>query len=213
MSFVVSFQGQFRPYDAPKTESPHKISRQIGHQLNPLDEKERERHQAKEDFHSHLKKHEKSDHKASSSGQAIQAYKKTVDTHQKFKKIIYAKDIMSSPVHLLTEDNTMNDVVNMMEKYHHRHIPIVNSENNLSGMISEKEILKSQGKYKPSDRIKLYMGQKVLAAKEMTPIQDIARIMLIEQVNALPILNDQNHIIGIVTQTNILEYVTNESLL
>ena len=48
--------------------------------------------------------------------------------------------IMTSPVFTLTPVNTIEDAMDMMSRYSFRHIPIVNEDENLTGIISDRDI-------------------------------------------------------------------------
>lgn len=48
--------------------------------------------------------------------------------------------IMTSPVRTLTPEHTIEDALNMMSAYSFRHIPLVDDEENLVGIVSDRDI-------------------------------------------------------------------------
>jgi acetoin utilization protein AcuB len=55
------------------------------------------------------------------------------------------------------------------------------------------------------------MNSRVLSATLMTEVREIAHAMLDEQVNAIPILDNSRHPIGILTTTDILRAIAHRS--
>ena len=46
------------------------------------------------------------------------------------------------------------------------------------------------------------MTKDVITVKENTPISEIAKIMLEKKIHAVPVVNDENKILGIITETD-----------
>lgn len=217
MSFIVSVHGQFRPYDVTRSDRSNKVTQGEASNASKTISREKEKDGKDETFRDAFEKEKKKNQnlqeKVAIKGQSIQAYENVEKVHQRHKKATYARDIMSSPVHTLFETNTLSEAQEFMGKYKHRHIPVLNKENTLVGIISDKDILRAQHKVRSFSPLRDLMTSEVLSARCTTRIQDLARIMLYEKFSALPIIDDNDQLVGIVTLTNILEYVTKESLL
>ena len=200
MSFIVSYNGQFRPYKLPDLSHYDRV-----HHMYKAQKNKRVEDHEDDDFEGQLSAAQgmkKSNKKAT----AIGAYEK-VDKYHHQKKIPYlARDLMSSPVDCLLDTDTLATVIEKMNKFNYRHFPIVDEKNNLVGIISDRDVLKVLNGPKET-LIKDFMTSEVLTALEGTRIQDIAKIMLHEKINCIPIINDDHVLVGIVTQTNVLNYV------
>ncbi len=196
MSFVVSVNGQFKPYDLPDLSHYNKV-RNIFESTH-----------TKRISEGEVKPHDfRQEHKSSKSGhtnRSIQQYQKVKAESERAKIPHYARDIMSSPVHEMTENETYEDLLKIKNKFNHRHFPIINEEGFLVGIISDRDLIRIQG----NPYLKDIMSQEVLTTFERTRIQDIANIMLYEKLSALPVINNQNILTGIVTQSDILRFVT-----
>ena len=51
-------------------------------------------------------------------------------------------DIMSAPIHVINKEIKLTDAAKQMTKYRIRRLPVVNGDNNLVGILSQKDILK-----------------------------------------------------------------------
>lgn len=56
-------------------------------------------------------------------------------------RLVSASDIMSKPVIYVEEDTPISEVVELMIKHGKRHIPVVNKEKRLIGIIAEYDII------------------------------------------------------------------------
>lgn len=203
MSFIVSYKGQFSPYKLPDLSHYDKLNKASKAAKN----KRLEDHED-DDFENILGAQKGKDQKESNKlKKGLGAYHNVDKYHQKHKIPYLARDLMSAPVDCLLDTDTLGTVIDHMTKFKYRHFPIVDRENNLVGIISDRDVIKMLGKPNATP-IKDFMTSEVLTALDFTRIQDIAKIMLHEKFNCLPVINEKHVIVGIITQTNILSYVT-----
>lgn len=59
--------------------------------------------------------------------------------------MITVDEIMTREVASLGEDATLGDVMRLMEEKHIRHVPIVNGEAELTGIVSHRDVLSATG--------------------------------------------------------------------
>lgn len=194
MSFIVSFKGQFQPYPLPDLSHYDRVRNVY---------KAKGSHQVK-DHEDHPLEEAKSDKGQRKHSQGISAYQKSDSGFQKERIPHQAKDIMSTSIKLIHEDHTYQDAVDLMKKFGFRHLPVINDDNTLVGIVSEKDLLSATS----SQRVSAIMTEKVLTCLDTTRLQDVAKIMLHEKLGALPVVNEKYLLVGIVTQTDILQFVT-----
>lgn len=148
-----------------------------------------------------------------------------------------ALDIMTTPVISVRSDNTLEEVVKILAEKRISGLPVVDSENKVIGMISEKDIVDYSSKthairlinfsawvsphidismissYKKgfellsetkADKV---MITKVVSAKSDTPGEEIAKLMQKKNINRIPIVDDNNVLIGIITRTDMINYL------
>jgi len=54
---------------------------------------------------------------------------------------IYIRDVMTSPVETIRRDSTADDALKVMDEKHIRHLPIIDRDGTLCGMISMRSVL------------------------------------------------------------------------
>lgn len=192
MSFVVSFNGQFRPYELPDLSRFDRVARVYKspdtHSVEPEDER------------SDLPDPQK---EALQRNARVKAYAEVDAEFQKERETFYAKDLMSSsPVHTLEENESLNSLEKLFDKYSIRHIPVLNQKGILVGIVSDRDLLKSKRSH--AVQVKEIMTREVLTAQHTARIADIAKLMLHEKIGAMPVVDNANSLVGIVTLTDIL---------
>lgn len=120
---------------------------------------------------------------------------------------IVASQIMSYPVVTLTEENTLEEAWEIAHKTRFRHIPIVNKEGMLVGILSDRTLLRDLFLMGGNVKIKEVMTTKVISAAPNSPIQEIAQLFFIERIGSMPITDEQGHPVGIITRGDILRTV------
>ncbi len=146
-----------------------------------------------------------------------------------------AKDIMTTPVISVTEDKTIQDVIDLIAEHCFSGVPVVNKDHEIIGIISDTDIIRYShetsvvpltnlsGWVSPhadlSDlatmrkgleslhrsRVSKVMTKKVYTIKEDEPITEVAKIMNRRRINRLPVINNDNKLVGIVTRADLLQ--------
>lgn len=115
--------------------------------------------------------------------------------------------IMSHPVVFLEDTRTMQDAIRVITDSRFRHLPIVDHTLKLQGVISDRHILKALTSYQSTTylnaSVKDYMVSKILTARPKTSVLEVAYIMFELNIGSMPIIDEDNHILGIVTRSDI----------
>lgn len=195
MSFLIVQNSLLIPYVSTSPSPFRGIS-----EVSPLSEAKKV-----EEFHSEMNTEVKHQEGAPKSLRAVEAYKQSSNFHEEQKKRIYAKDIMTSPVIYIPENASVKDAEVLLERYGVRHLPVVNEQQIIVGMISDREILFNREERNKS--CKQIMAHKIIAGLEHASVHEIAILLLTEKINALPILNHNQDLTGIITLSDILKFV------
>ena len=196
MSFVISFQGQFKPYSLP--ELSHNDSVQQVYKTAKSSQKKEANLEVSEFEREFLSAKKKANQNI------ITKYQKQERDFQEHKTTRYAKDLMHHGIRFLSPKNSISDANSLMKKYGFSHVPILDEEEVLCGIISERDILRKN----EATKLKEVMQREVLTCFEKTRIQDIAKIMLAEQIGSIPIIDENYKLTGILTKTDILNFLT-----
>lgn len=126
------------------------------------------------------------------------------EKHKRSEKEFFAIEIMSHPVITYSIETTCIEIKKEMEKRDIRHIPITDDKK-IIGLISDRDLLKiSSHKDLKKIRVDEIMTTVLIVAHQETPMAHIARVLVEEKISALPIIDDQDKIVGIITQADIL---------
>jgi len=125
------------------------------------------------------------------------------------------REIMQSKVVAVTEDTLAKDAFESMRSRRFRHLPVVNKENRLVGIVSDRDILNIAVMFekRPNSPEQYLIGDEVKVREIMTaepttvsPDDDVGRAvdtMLSLTVSGLPVV-DKGKLVGIVTETDLL---------
>jgi acetoin utilization protein AcuB len=122
----------------------------------------------------------------------------------------FAHEIMTSPVNSIDAQTSMSEVNSILTAKRYRHLPVVSSEQELVGLISDRDALRFNAaaliEKKDLNKVKVseIMVTGILTATPDTLIRDLARIMFEERIGSLPIVDSHLGLVGIVTRSDIL---------
>ena len=114
-----------------------------------------------------------------------------------------ARDLMSSPVRTIRPDTTISQAQSILLRYGHSGLSVVESQGELVGIISRRDIdiaLHHGFSHAP---VKGYMTTKVKTITPDTILPEIEALMVTYDIGRLPVL-EKNHLVGIVTRTDVL---------
>ena len=112
--------------------------------------------------------------------------------------------IMSKEVHSVTNDQDIKDAAKLLLEKRIHGLPVINKKKNLVGIISPKDILKVLSD-KNERETENYFTNIVAPTYQDTPINIAMEIINITNENALPILNDELKLTGIVTDGDLFK--------
>ena len=126
------------------------------------------------------------------------------------KRVIYAQQIMSSPVVGVSVDQLLPSIWTVFEKNGMHHLPVFDAGKKLQGIISDRDLLRFSAKNIREfelHRVSHIMTKEVVCAAEKTEIRTLAEVMCRRAIGAVLIVNDKVDVVGIVTRTDILRAV------
>jgi len=112
--------------------------------------------------------------------------------------------IMSKEVHSVTNDQDIKDAAKLLFEKRIHGLPVVNKKKNLVGIISPKDVLKVLSD-KNEREAENYFTNIVAPTYQDTPINIAMEIINITSENALPVLNDELKLSGIVTDGDLFK--------
>lgn len=125
--------------------------------------------------------------------------------YRNIKKPILARDIMSFPIRVVDENTSIIQTYEILKKYGHSGMPIVDSSKNLVGIITRKDIDKAIKHGLGHAPVKGFKSKGIITTGPNTTIDEIQRLMIENGIGRIPIVQ-KNEVIGIVTRKDILRY-------
>ena len=116
-----------------------------------------------------------------------------------------AGQIMSTPTFSIPLTETLEGATQIMKKRRFRHLPIVSPDGKLKGIISDRDLLGTR--IELSQPVSLIMSTQVLTATPNTKIRQIAEVMLNQRIGALPVLDNDCTLAGILTVSDSLRAI------
>lgn len=121
------------------------------------------------------------------------------------------EEIMKTDVVTLRQSDTIADAIHAMEANNIRHIPIINDENNLVGLVTIsrlKEVTPStfRTNENPDDLkkpVEFIMERNVITGHPLDFVEEVAAVFYEHKISALPIIKDRK-LVGILTETDLL---------
>lgn len=142
-----------------------------------------------------------------------------------------AKNIMNKDVIAVQESESIRHLFDIMDKYNILGAPVVNDKNKLIGIITETDLIKHFTTLKNpksinilggilyldsieefnqnlkehcAEYVKDIMTKEVISVGLKTKLTEIINLMSTNKLNRLPVIDDDNKLIGIITRSDIV---------
>jgi CBS domain-containing protein len=112
--------------------------------------------------------------------------------------------IMSNEIHFVEKDQDVKDAAKLLYKNRIHGLPVINKRKHLIGIISPTDILKVLSE-RNKDVAEKYFTNVVVPVYKETPLNIVMEIINVTNENALPVLNDELKVIGIVSDGDLFK--------
>lgn len=119
---------------------------------------------------------------------------------------MFVSDWMTREVITVTENDSIEDLYNIMLKNRINHLPVV-EEDRLIGIITKSDIrqaLTSLQFDKTKSKVKDFMVREVTTVNEYDTLEDALVIIFQKKVGSLPVVQNNNKLVGIITRHDIM---------
>jgi len=122
------------------------------------------------------------------------------------KHAITVDTIMTKDVHSVCENWSLIDTSIFLESINHSGAPVNNEEDEISGFITIKDIMKARKANQMHAPVKGYMIKNVIKGSRGLSMRDIERLMFGNNIGHIPIV-EEGKTIGLVTRTDYLNFI------
>lgn len=153
-----------------------------------------------------------------------------------------AAQVMNRNVISVTKDTKLEDAIKLMSEHNVSGLPVVDESNRVIGILSEKDILDYSSNLHVVPMVGLYgwmspytdvetvsmfksgvnmlsravvgnvMSKKVVTVNEGTHLNELLNIMKKHTINRVPVVDENNKMIGIITRTDLINYLAGSQL-
>ena len=125
------------------------------------------------------------------------------------------KEFMTKDVITTNEDKNMLEVRELMRNTDKRRLPVVDDINRVRGIITDADVSRTSptdatmlSRYEANyllGKLKVHdvMTKNVITVHEDSGVEDAAYMLYKNKINALPVVNDENKLCGIITDSDI----------
>lgn len=123
--------------------------------------------------------------------------------------MLLAREIMSREVSCILEDTKLHSAFSIMQENCIRHLPVVNSKEEIVGMLSEGDILLNSDKvgeqlHFKNISVKKVMTRDVITCYPSSSLGVVAATMLACKIDAVPVVSGKK-VVGIITTADFLD--------
>jgi len=146
----------------------------------------------------------------------IDAYREQVEPSHTRHKVLQAADLMSTHLYCLQPSDPLAQAWQLMQRHDFHHVLVTQADNMLIGILSDRDVWRALS-IQPTEgelhggapvfeslRVVDMMTAKVVCAAADTSIRRLAEVMLLHGIDALPVTDDAQQLLGLVTRTDLL---------
>jgi CBS domain-containing protein len=123
------------------------------------------------------------------------------------ENIMTVADLMTTALITMKPTDAVDSAGMEMKYASIRHIPIVDDRNRLVGMLSHRDILRALGKaQKGTIVVGEIMTKRVHTISADAPVYEASALILAHKIGALPVLGDDQQLVGLITETDFVRY-------
>jgi len=115
------------------------------------------------------------------------------------------RDLMSMPAVTIRSNEDYKAALMLMQEKSLHHLPVMDSDGELSGIAAERDLLIAATHYLQSPvEVGDVMHHGVVAVTPDSTAARAAKLMVGQRIGSLPVVNGAGQVVGIVTETDIL---------
>ncbi len=127
--------------------------------------------------------------------------------------------VMTREVVCINMDFTLSQAIELCSEKRIRHLPVLDENNQLVGMVTDRDLRyfasprlgtiseNNSDRESLSRHVHQMMVRNVVCTGENTTLSKAAQLMLANRLGCLPVIDNERHVVGIVTTTDLIRYI------
>jgi len=140
----------------------------------------------------------------------------------KGKESIKIESIMRKEVYRIGLDATLGEAMTLCLQHRIRHLPVVDSDESLVGLVTDRDLRahishrlgtimeNNADRETLHRRVHMVMVRGLVTVTRETAVGEAAHLMLQHHIGCLPVVDDGNHLVGMVTTSDLLNLLAEE---
>ena len=123
---------------------------------------------------------------------------------------IFVGRVMSTDLRTVGPDTLVEDAAEQMLEEGVGSVLVVDESNHLEGILTTTDFVRIVANSQPKAQttVTRYMSTDVITTTAGTPIHEVAEVMLDAGIHHVPVVDDEEGVIGIVTTTDLAAYLS-----
>jgi CBS domain-containing protein len=123
---------------------------------------------------------------------------------------IFVASLMSTDVVTVTSDTLVEDAAQRLRENRIGSLVVVDSHGRIEGMLTSTDFVAIVAKSRPKadTTVERYMTEQVVTVGPQDPIQDAADAMITYGISHLPVVDDGDTVIGMLSSTDLTAYLS-----
>ncbi|WP_254761895.1 CBS domain-containing protein [Natrinema marinum] len=123
---------------------------------------------------------------------------------------IFVARVMSTSVHTVSTDTLVEQAAQLMLENGIGSVVVVDDENRLEGILTTTDFVRIVAERQPKDQtpVSTYMSTDVVTASAQDSIRDAADVMVERDFHHIPVIDDDEGVIGMVTTSDLAGYIS-----
>lgn len=135
------------------------------------------------------------------------------------EKQALVRDLMTPNPITVRPDTPLDEALSLMLSNNVRRLPVVDEDGRLVGIISDRDLRLAADspflqetpdevlEHLAQHTVKEIMHTAVHTIEDTAPVVEAAKLMRVARVGGLPVLNEQNNLVGIITRSDLIDYL------
>lgn len=124
---------------------------------------------------------------------------------------IFVGSLMSSPVHTVGVDTSLRDAGEMLLEHDIGSTIVVDDTNRLEGILTATDFIRvvAEETREPNSTVAVSMSTDVITTTANESIRTVADVMIEHGFHHVPVVDEIDEVIGIITTTDLTAYLSN----